>query len=464
MRRLVALLAATLPLCLPSAADMKAKSRMSMQGMSFDSTNYVKGARERREMNMMGMQTTQIYQCDLHRMAMINDKNRTYMITQLGEVEESPAETSSTPAHPKSSKAAPQADAGPGGTITITANSTDTGERKDFFGYKARHVKTQMKSEASADAKCGANMEMQSDGWYIDFKEQQMICSNNPRAAMAGRADGGGSGCPDKVRIKGSGFARMGYPVSTEMTMIANGQQMKMKQETLELTTTTLDPALFEIPPGYKEVHSYRDLMGFGGIGGMISAGKAAASAAAAAAEANNAGTGYTSASSPKGAGKLRIGVVRFGNSSGQTLSESSYRERLVSEIQQLGFEGVGLDVSPSAQLSEVQQAAKAAQCDYFVFTDIAQAKDSSSGKKLGGFLSRATGVDSGASTGNYTMGLKFRVFQTGDDRSHLESVATSSEGTTADVSAGSALEHEALEVGVQVRKDAEWRRRGALK
>ena len=55
-------------------------------------------------------------------------------------------------------------------------------------------------------------------------------------------------------------------------------------------------------------------------------------------------------------------------------------------------------------------------------------------------------------------------VFQTGDDKSHLESIATSSEGTTADVSAGSALEHEALEVGVQVRKDAEWRRRGALK
>jgi hypothetical protein len=457
MRRMTLLVALAFCLCLSAAADMKAKSRMSMQGTSFDSTNYVKGARERREMNMMGFQTTQIYQCDLHRMAMINDKNRTYMITQLGEVEET-SDTSSAGMSAKSTKPAPK-NSGAGGMITITANSTDTGERKDFFGYKARHVKTSMKTEASADAKCGGNMEMQTDGWYIDFKEQQMICSNNPRAAMAGRGDGG-SGCNDKVRIKGSGFARMGYPVSTEMTMMANGQPMKMKQETFELTTATLDPALFEIPPGYKEVHSYRELMGFGG---MMNAGKAAI-AAAAAAEANNVDGTSTSNSSAKDAGKLRIGAVRFGNSSGQTLSDSSYRERLVSEIQQLGFEGVTLDVSPGSQLSEVQQAAKSAQCDYFVFTDIAQAKDSSGGKKLGGFLSRATGVDSGASTGNYTIGLKFRVFQTGDDKSHLESTTTSSEGTTAEASAGNALEHEALEVGVQVRKDAEFRRRGIMR
>ena len=446
-------------------ADMKAKSRMSMQGMSFDSTNYVKGARERREMNMMGMQTVQIYQCDLHRMAMINDRNRTYMITDLGNVEET---SDSTPSQ-KSSKpvSASSASSGPGGVITITVNSTDTGERKDLFGYKARHVKSEMRTEGTADAKCAANMEMKTDGWYIDFKEQQMICSNNPRAAMAAR--GGASGCPDKVRIKGSGFARMGYPVSTEMTMTANGQPVTMKLETLELSTTKLDPSLFEIPPGYKEVHDYRELMGLGGIGGMMTAARMAANTAAAAAAAS--GTpGSTSPSSPKAAGKVRIGVVRFGNSSGQTVPEVSLRDRLVSEIQQVNMEAVALDVSPSSSVSDIEKAAKDAQCDYILFTDVNEVKDGrakQAGKKaFGGFLSRATGLDTSSATnsnGGYSLGLQYRLFAINDTKNaHLESTASSSEGTGAESSAGPALEREAMMVAVQVKKDAELRRRQA--
>jgi hypothetical protein len=110
-------------LAVTAFADMKAKSRMTMGqagGMSFDSTNYVKGARERREMNMMGMQQVQIYQCDLKRMALINEKNRTYMITELGDVEESssdpaPAQKSSKststssapPLHPVPAESSP---------------------------------------------------------------------------------------------------------------------------------------------------------------------------------------------------------------------------------------------------------------------------------------------------------------------------------------------------------------------
>jgi hypothetical protein len=445
-------------------ADMKAKSRMSMQGMSFDSTNYVKGSRERREMNMMGMQTVQIYQCDLHRMAMINEKNRTYMITDLGETEDKVEEASAKSSKPASS-AAPS---GPAGVLTITVNSTDTGERKDFFGYKARHVKSEMKTEATADAKCGANMDMKTDGWYIDFKEQQMICSNNPRAAMAAR---GGTGCPDKIRIKGSGYARMGYPVSTEMTMMANGQPMTMKLETLELSTTTLDAALFEIPAGYKQVSDYRELMGLGGIGGMMTAARMAGNAMASAAVANSAATA-TSPSSPKAAGKVRVGVVRLGNSSGQTVPETSLRDRLVSEVQQLNMEAVALDLSPSSPIADIEKAAKDAQCDYILFTDVNELKDGSAkqaGKKaFGGFLSRATGVDTSSATsssGGYLIGMKYRLFAIQDTKNaHLESTTSSSEGTSAESSAGPALEREAMMVAVQVKKDAELRRRQAAR
>jgi hypothetical protein len=437
---------------------------MSMQGMSFDSTNYVKGSRERRETNMMGLQAVQIYQCDKNRMAMINDRNRTFMITDLGSAEE----TSDDKSNAKATKAA-VASSGPGGMMTITVNSTDTGERKDFFGYKARHVKTEMKTEASADAKCAANMEMKADGWYIDFKEQQMICSNNPRATMAAR--GGGAGCPDKIRIKGSGYARMGYPINTEMTMMANGQPMTMKLETLELSTTTLDPALFEIPAGYKEVHDYRELMGLGGIGGMMTAARMAGNAAVAAAASSGA-SAATSPTAPKVAGKVRVGVVRFGNSSGQTVPETNLRDRLVSEIQQVNMEAVALDLSPSSPMADIEKAAKDAQCDYVLFTDVNDVKDGSAkqaGKKaFGGFLSRATGLDSSSTTtgsGGYSIGLKYRLFAIDDTKNaHLESTASSSEGANAESSAGPALEHEAMTVAVQVKKDAELRRRQAAR
>jgi hypothetical protein len=320
--------------------------------------------------------------------------------------------------------------------------------------------------ESSADAKCGANMEMKTDGWYIDFKEQQMICSTNPRAQMAGRADGGGAGCPDKVRIKGSGFARMGYPVSTEMTMISNGQPMTMKMETLELSTANLDPSLFEIPPGYKQVYNYKDLMGLGGIGGMVNAAKMAGSMAAAAGSAAAAGNA-TSASSPKGEGKIRVGVVRFANSSGAAVPETTLRDGLVSEIAQLGMESVALDVSPSAQRTEIDQAAKQANCDYYVMTDIAQAKNetaSAAGKKaFGGFLSRATGMDTSSATknGGFMIGTTYKLYAVGDEKVHLEGAESSNEGSSPEATAVPLLEREALKVGVQVKTDAEWKRRG---
>src|SRR5207247_2243893 len=124
-----------------------------------------------------------------------------------------------------------------------------------------------------------------------------------------------------------TGSARLGYPVSTEMTMTGpNGQPYTMRQETLELTTATLDPALFEIPAGYREVKDYKELMGMGSIGGMISAANEAANAAASSSGAYH---GSTSASTAKAAGKVRIGVVRFGNSSGQTLPDTTFRDRL---------------------------------------------------------------------------------------------------------------------------------------
>jgi hypothetical protein len=455
-----------LPLLLtPSAfADMKAKSRMTIAGRAMESSDFVKGARKRSEMQIMpGFNTISIYQCDLKRMVTLNERNKTYMITELGDADATPA-PEPAPANTKAKSTPPPK--GPGGVITLTMNSTDTGETKQMFGHTARHVKTEMSSDASPGSSCGANMKMETDGWYIDFQGQQLNCTVNPRAA-APRGDGGGASCNDKIRIKHSGNAKLGYPVSTTMTMSGpNGQPYTMKQETLELSNATLDPALFEIPPGYREVKNYSELMGMNGIGGMISAGKAAA--AAASAEAANAGATSTSASSPKAAGKLRIGVLRFKNSANATVADTTFRDRLVSEIQQLEFEAVPLEVAASAQRSEIEQAAREAQCDYYVISDISKVKDESSsaaGKKaFGGFLSHVTGTDASSATGSnnggYALTVDYKLYATGDKDAHLETNSTSNAGANADSSAAPVLEEEALNVGVQVKRDAELRRR----
>jgi hypothetical protein len=459
----------------PATADMKSKKKLTMgTGQagtpSFESASYIKGARERSEMNMMGLNTVNITQCDLKRIVTINDKNKTYMITPIGEEQESAPEPVATTAQPKSSKPQPKAEPakGPGGVITITTNITDTGETKQMFGYKARHVKMQMTSDASPGSQCGANMNMEVDGWYIDFAEQQFSCAANPRTIAMSRANsGGGRGgpqCNDKIRFKSTGkgnMGRLGYPVYTEMTMAGpQGQAMTMKQETLELSKATLDQSLFEIPAGYREAKDYKDLMG--GFTGMMGAAYSGAKEAARNAAANYSGpVGEASSGvAPKQAGKLRIGVIRVGNSAGATVPDTRFRDQLVGELQGLNFDTLALALPANAGKDQVQSAINEYGCDYILYTDVAQAKDSTAAKKAGGFLGKMTGLDSGATNPTYQLGLKFRLFAASDlDKPRYEGTATASEANM-DLSSAAVIEREAMVTGVQVKRDLEIKRR----
>src|SRR5689334_1240372 len=135
--RPVVVLSLACSLVITASADMKSKKKMTMgtgqQGAAraFESASYVKGARERSEMNMMGFQTISITQCDLKRIVTLNEKNKTYMITPIGgEEQESASEPEATTPQPKATKPQPKTETpkGPGGVITITTNITDTGE------------------------------------------------------------------------------------------------------------------------------------------------------------------------------------------------------------------------------------------------------------------------------------------------------------------------------------------------
>jgi hypothetical protein len=146
-------------LCIAAAAtaDIKIKTRTGAGGQSFEGVTYIKGARQRTD---QGPGLTMIYQCDLKRMIQLNDNAKTYMITPLDEKSDDDAVVEKTEPEKR-----PQTKARRGGVVTFTVTSTDTGERKEMFGFTARRIKTSMVKEASPDACDPKPLRMESDGW-----------------------------------------------------------------------------------------------------------------------------------------------------------------------------------------------------------------------------------------------------------------------------------------------------------
>jgi len=228
-------------------ADLKITTKSGASGQTFTSTTYIKGARQRTE----GVGYTTIYQCDLKRMIYINDKTRTYMITPLG------GASGAKPTGAQGASAQRR-----GGVITYTTTSTDTTERKEMFGLTAKRMKSKTVVAASEGACNSMNMEMETDGWYADLPGGASCMTDMASSLPVDQSD-----CVDEVRYKTEGAANTGYPLSTTTTikfnMGADGPAIPPSSSTQEVTdvsTATLDRALFEIPAGYKEVKSTQEL------------------------------------------------------------------------------------------------------------------------------------------------------------------------------------------------------------
>jgi hypothetical protein len=113
------------------------------------------------------------------------------------------------------------------------------------------------------------------------------------------------------------------------------------------------------------------------------------------------------------------------------------------------GIDAVALNASSP---SEAAIEAKAKQCAYVLYTDVATLKAPSSGKKIGGFLGRAAGVDTGAA-GKSEARLDFRLIPTGSSSPTIQSSASSKEDTE-QASVSAAIEGEARAVAQGVGKN----------
>jgi predicted secreted protein len=100
---------------------------------------------------------------------------------------------------------------------------------------------------------------------------------------------------------------------------------------------------------------------------------------------------------------KAKVGVVEFNNKAKASVSTDSLRQQLIAVLNGNGIDAVALNASSA---SEAALEAKAKGCAYILYTDISTLKTASSGKKLGGFSGKASGVSSGDSGSRSETGL----------------------------------------------------------
>ncbi|HKB65489.1 MAG TPA: hypothetical protein VKC61_06495 [Pyrinomonadaceae bacterium] len=416
----------------PARNDLKITYRTTTSGHSMENTTMLKGARERTEMKIgYGRDIINVTQCDLKRTIQISDSAKKYVIT--------PMETADAP--PSSGQVArpvvePSRN---GGVITYTTNAVDTGERKEMFGFQARHVKTSMIVESSPDACSQVKQRVETDGWYIDFSFG-LNCDLGGRAAMGVPPARGG--CHDVVRFNRQGAARTGYALQETTTSYGPDGRVAFSstKEVVELSREPLDAALFDIPAGYVEAASSQELYAMPSIADVM---QMSNNQQPAADDRSNA----SSTSNAKASGAIRVGVVQINNKTDRGVSQESLRQRLIGELQGDGVEAVPLNaLSPR----EAEAEAKAKQCDFILYTDLTGLK-ASAAKKLGGFLGRATGVGSGG-VDKTEAKVEFQLFAVGETSARLKSAATAKEEGD-EASAGTALDQEAKQVSAEMRK-----------
>lgn len=257
----IALLLVSLVLADTAFADVKIKSRQTVSGQTYENSTYIKGKRQRSE--SMNGQMIMITQCDLKRELQLMPQGKVYMINPFDNTVLTT--TTKNAAAPQTNGAAIK-----GGTVKTIITVKDTGERKQMFGYTARHLIMTSETESSPDACNFLKNKIEQDGWYIDAAFA-LDCDRNYNYANYNR-NNQKPDCQDKYDVKQIGTAKRGYPVYEKMTMFneTGKETMTMVNEIVELSNAALTDDLFDVPSDYREVKDqsqlYASLSGSGKI------------------------------------------------------------------------------------------------------------------------------------------------------------------------------------------------------
>ena len=368
-----------------ASADTKIKSRQTTGGQTYENTSYIKGKRQRSESN--NGQMIVIQQCDLRRNIQIMPAAKAYMIQPYDEPSTSPSTMpNNTTTQPSTVKK--------GGVVTSIVTTKDTGERKQMFGYTARHILTTMEMKSSPDACSTVNTKMEIDGWYIDAAFALDCDSNRAYTAHIPKASGG---CRDRYETRTIGTAKKGFPVWEKTTMFGpnGGESFSTTNEVLEFSQATLDASLFDVPEGYRQVDDFASAFAsmYSTAGANNPSGNEPATPSTVP-TAPSTPTAATTAVSPKRAGVIRLGVVavKTGNvAEGMNASElaTAVRSTLLQQLKGTNVEAVPIDATGAAVQAEAQQK----ECDYVVFANVSHKKGGGGfGSMLGNSASTIAG------------------------------------------------------------------------
>lgn len=231
---------------------MKITTETTSHGRTSGTTRYVKGQRSRIESRPRpeGPPRATIYQCDARRIYHLDLDNHEYTMFRLNgqgfvDVAEPP---------PVQSKRS-------GGKLRITTETIDTGERREMFRHTARHIIIKDRRVAGPGA-CSQNNESEQDGWFIDL-DTTGGCYR-PVKRRPGVLLLSSSACADEIEIKSVGLDETGDPLEVTTRDLATSHDGKpvtwtSSSKVTELDQSPLDPALFEVPSGFKRVLQLRD-------------------------------------------------------------------------------------------------------------------------------------------------------------------------------------------------------------
>jgi hypothetical protein len=188
------------------------------------------------------------------------------------------------------------------------------------------------------------------------------------------------SGCRDRYETKTIGMAKKGFPVWEKTTMIGpNGtESFSTTNEVIEFSQATLDPSLFDVPEGYREVQDFASAFAaaYGTAGANNPSNNESATSGAVPSTASTANNPTTPALSPKRAGVIRLGVVavKAGNvAEGMNASELALavRNTLLQQLKGTNVEAVPIETTGAAIQAEAQQK----ECDYVVYSNVSHKK-----------------------------------------------------------------------------------------
>ena len=354
-------------------ADTKVKIRQTSGGQTYENTTYIKGKRQRSETN--GGQMINITQCDLRRNLMLMPATKTYMVQPYDDM----SSTASTGAPATSSSRPPlQQGAKKGGVITSTITTRDTGERKQMFGYTARHIITTMVMDSSPDACSPTKNKMEIDGWYIDAAFA-LDCDMG-RTYTPYRPQANAGGCQDRYESKQIGNAKKGFAVWEKMTMFGpNGaESFSTLNEVIDFSQATLDASLFEAPADYRQVSDFASM--YGAPSGMPSASSSdmpSTSSTSSVSSPSTSTPAATTAVGPKKAGMIRIGIVTVkpgavaDNMNAGNLA-GAVQATLSDKLKAPNVESVPIQATA---LNQIEAEARQKECDFLVYTTVTHKK-----------------------------------------------------------------------------------------